>query len=96
MSNGVIHYATPLIEEVAQQIGQAASQTEQNHQHSLQTVNANADNFGGRGSDAFQEVITALNQKYDQSKQTIAQAGIVLAQANEGMTHADGQSAQQY
>ena len=40
--SGVIHYATPQIAEVAQQIAQAATQTEQNHQHSLQTVNANA------------------------------------------------------
>lgn len=96
MAQGVIHYATPQIAEVAQQIGQAASQTEQNHQDSLRTVNANAENFGGRGSEAFQEVINGLNQKYAQSKETIAKAGAVLLQANEGMTHADGQSAQQY
>lgn len=94
--SGVIHYATPQIAEVAQQIAQAATQTEQNHQHSLQTVNANAENFGGRGSDAFQAVIASLNHKYAQSKETIARAGLVLTQANDGMTDADGQSAQQY
>lgn len=96
MSDGVIHYNTAAIADAAQQIGQAASQTESNHQHSLQTVNANADNFGGKGSDAFQEVITSLNQKYDQSKQTIEKAGMVLMQANDGMTDADGKSAAQY
>lgn len=96
MSDGVIHYATAQIADAAEQIGQAASQTESNRQHSIQVLNANAENFGGRGSDAFQEVFNALTQKYDQSKETIQRAGIVLMQANEGMTHADGQSAAQY
>ncbi len=95
--SGVIHYATPpQIAEAAEQIAQAATQTEQNHQHSLQTVNANADNFGGRGSDAFQHVIATLNQQYAQSKETIARAGIVLTHCNDGMTDADGTSAAQY
>lgn len=92
----VIHYATPLIEEAAGQIGNAASQTEQNHQRSLQTVQANAENFGGQGSDAFQQVVNTLNQKYAQSQETIHKAGLVLQQANEQMTGADRQSAGQY
>jgi WXG100 family type VII secretion target len=92
----VIHYATALIEEAATQIGNAASQTEQNHQRSLQTVQANAENFGGQGSDAFQQVINTLNQKYAQSQETIQKAGLVLQQANEQMTGADHQSAGQY
>jgi WXG100 family type VII secretion target len=92
----LIHYATPQIDEAAAQIHQASVQTEQNHQRSLQTVQANAENFGGQGSDAFQQVINTLNQKYAQSQETIQRASMVLTQANEGMTHADGQSAGQY
>lgn len=94
--SGVIHYATAAIADVSAQIGQAASQTEQNHQMSLQTVAANADNFGGQGSEAFQNVIATLNQQYAQSQELIQRAGVVLQQANEGMTHADGKSAGQY
>ncbi|WP_088295394.1 WXG100 family type VII secretion target [Mycobacterium avium] len=92
----LIHYATAEIEGAAAQIRQASVQTDNNHQRSLQTVQANADNFGGQGSDAFQQVISTLNQKYAQSKETIERASVVLQQANEQMTHADGQSAGQY
>ncbi|OFJ52437.1 hypothetical protein BEL07_17570 [Mycolicibacterium grossiae] len=92
----VIHYATAAIADAAAQIGQAASQTSENHQRSLQTVQANAENFGGQGSDAFQQVVAALNQKYAQSQETIQKAGMVLQQANQGMSDADGQSAAQY
>lgn len=92
----VIHYATAAIADASAQIGHAASQTEANHQRSIQTVQANANNFGGQGSEAFQQVIATLNQKYAQSQETIQRAGLVLQQANEGMTHADGQSAGQY
>ena len=92
----VIHYATAAIADASTQIGQAAAQTEANHQRSIQTVQANAHNFGGQGSEAFQQVIATLNQKYAQSQETIQRAGQVLAQANDGMTHADGQSAGQY
>jgi len=92
----VIHYATAAIADAAAQIGQAASQTSENHQRSLQTVQANAENFGGQGSDAFQQVVAALNQQYAQSQETIQKAGMVLQQANQGMSDADGQSAAQY
>ena len=92
----VIHYATAAIADASAQIHTAAGQTEQNHQRSLATVQANAENFGGQGSEAFQHVIATLNQKYAQSQETIQRAGMVLQQANEGMTHADGQSAGQY
>jgi WXG100 family type VII secretion target len=92
----VIHYVTPAIADAAAQIHQASAQTETNHQRSLQTVAANADNFGGQGSEAFQHVIATLNQKYAQSQETIQRASVVLAQSNDGMTHADGTSAGQY
>jgi len=92
----LIHYATPAIAEVASQIGHAAERTEQNHQRGLATVQANANNFGGAGSSAFNAAITAVNQKYAQSQATIQQAGKVLMQANEEMTHADQKSAGQY
>lgn len=92
----LIHYATAQIEEAASQIAQASQQTEQNHQRSIHTVQANANNFGGHGSDAFQQVINTLNQKYAESQQTIQKAGVVLQQANEQMSHADSKSAGQY
>jgi len=92
----LIHYATAAIADVAAQIGHAADRTEQNHQRSIATVQANANNFGGAGSDAFNAAINAVNQKYAQSKETIQQAGRVLMEANNEMTHADQKSAGQY
>lgn len=91
-----IHYATAAIADAAHQIENASTMTEQNHEKSLQTAQANADNFGGHGSDAFQQVINVINQKYAESQATIRRASVVLMQANESMTHADGQSAGQY
>ncbi|GAA2428878.1 WXG100 family type VII secretion target [Mycolicibacterium llatzerense] len=92
----LIHYATAAIADVAAQIGHASDRTEQNHQRSLATVQANANNFGGAGSDAFNAAISAINQKYAQSQATIQQAGRVLLEANNEMTHADQKSAGQY
>lgn len=94
--SGIIHYATAAIADVAHQIDQAAVQTRQNHERSIATVHANAENFGGQGSEAFQHAIQVLNQRYEQAGGTIQRAGGVLLQANDGMTHAAGQSAAQY
>jgi uncharacterized protein YukE len=92
----LIHYNTPLIADAATQIAQASSQTEQNHQRSLQIVNANANNFGGQGSEAFQTVIAQVNHSYAQSQEAIQRAGVALGMANDGMTQGDMQSKAQY
>jgi uncharacterized protein YukE len=92
----LIHYNTPLIADAAVQIQQAAAQTEQNHQQSLSTVANNAENFGGRGSQAFQQAIGLVNSAYAQSQEAIAAASRALAMANDGMTETDGQMAAQY
>lgn len=92
----LIHYATAAIADVASQIAHASDRTEQNHQRSIATVQANANNFGGAGSDAFNAAIATVNQKYAQSQETIKKAGLVLVEANNEMTQADGKSAGQY
>jgi uncharacterized protein YukE len=92
----LIHYNTPMIDSVAGMIQQAAAQTEQNHQRSLQIVNANANNFGGQGSEAFQQVIAQVNHTYAQSQETIQRAGAALSAANAGMTQGDMASKAQY
>jgi uncharacterized protein YukE len=92
----LIHYATPQIDAVALQIQQAAAQTEQNHQRSLQIVNANASNFGGQGSEAFQQVIAQVNHRYAQSQETIQRASAALSAANSQMTQGDLTSKAQY
>jgi uncharacterized protein YukE len=91
-----IHVNTPLVADAAQQIHQAAAATEQNHQQSLSAVANNAENFGGRGSDAFQQAIATVNNHYQQHKETIAAAKQALAMANDGFTETDGQMAAQY
>lgn len=92
----LIHFNTPLIDEVAAQIQQASAQTEHNHQRSLQIVNANAANFGGQGSEAFQQVIAQVNQAYAQSQETIQKASAALSQANAQMTQGDMAAKAQY
>jgi uncharacterized protein YukE len=92
----LIHYNTAQIAEVAGQIAQASSQTEANHQRSLQIVTANANNFGGQGSEAFQAVIAQVNHTYAQSQEAISRAGVALGMANDGMTQGDLASRGQY
>jgi uncharacterized protein YukE len=92
----LIHYNTPLIADAATQIANAASMTETNRQRSVQIVTANADNFGGQGSDAFQMVIAQVNHSYGQAQEAIQRAGAALGMANDGMTQGDMQSKAQY
>lgn len=96
MSNGIVHYATGAIAAAAEEIARVAAQTEANHQHSLQIVRANAENFGGQGSQAFNEAINVVNHQYSQQQEAINRAGLALAQANESQTQADLMSAGQY
>lgn len=92
----LIHYNTPIIDEVAAQIQTASAQTEQNHQRSLQIVQANASNFGGQGSEAFQQVIAQVNHAYAQSQETIQRASAALSAANAQMTQGDLAAKAQY
>lgn len=94
--SGVIHYATPMIAAAAEEIARVSAQTEANHQMSLTIVRANADNFGGQGSDQFQNTIAQVNHAYAQQQEQINRAGIALAQANDSQTQADLLSAAQY
>ena len=91
-----IHVNTPLVADAAQQINQAAAATEENHAKALSHVANNAENFGGRGHDAFHQAIATVNQQYQQHKETIAAARQALAMANDGFTETDGQCAAQY
>ena len=92
----LIHYNTPQIDTVAGMIQQAAAQTELNHQRSLQIVNANASNFGGQGSEAFQQAINLVNHAYAQSQEIIQRASVALSTANDGMTQGDLTAKAQY
>jgi uncharacterized protein YukE len=92
----VIHYATPAIAAASVEINTVAARTEDNHQRSLSIVTASAENFGGQGSQAFQQAIAMLNQRYQQAQETIRMASVTLAQANESMTQHDLACAAQY
>ena len=92
----VIHYATPAVAAAAEEINRVAAQTEDNHQRSLSIVAANADNFGGQGSEAFQNAIAMVNHTYQQNQEAIRAAGMTLAQANDSMTQHDAACAAQY
>jgi uncharacterized protein YukE len=94
--SGLVHYNTPLVADAAVQIQQASVQTEHNRQRSLSLVANNAENFGGRGHDAFNQAIAMVNSHYDAHQQAIQQAGRALGMANDGMTETDGQMAAQY
>jgi uncharacterized protein YukE len=92
----LIHVQTAHVADAAGQIRQAYASTDQNHQQSLNIVNNNAENFGGRGHDAFHQAIGLVNQHYAHHKDLILRAGQVLAMANDGFTETDGQMAAQY
>jgi uncharacterized protein YukE len=92
----LIHVNTPLVADAAQQINQAHAQTENNHAQSLSVVHSNAENFGGRGHEAFDQAISMVNAHYARHKETIAAARQALAMANDGFTETDGQMAAQY
>lgn len=92
----LVHYNTPHIADAAQQLQQAYVHTDQNHQQALQHVHNNAENFGGRGSDQFQQTIAMVNSQYAAHKETILRAHQALGLANDGMTETDGQMAAQY
>jgi uncharacterized protein YukE len=94
--SGSIHVNTPLVADAAIQIQAAATQTEHNHQQSLTIVANNAENFGGRGSEAFQQAFATVNHVYAQQQAAIAAASRALHQANDGFTETDGQMAAQY
>ena len=95
MSN-LIHVNTPLVTDAQGHINTAYTATDQNHHQSLQIVANNAENYGGRGSEAFQQAIATVNYHYGQHKETIQRAAQVLGMANDGFTCTDGQCAAQY
>jgi uncharacterized protein YukE len=92
----IIHYATPAIAAASTEIQTVAARTEENHQRSLSIVTSSAENFGGQGSQAFQQAIAMVNQRYQQAQETIRMAAVTRAQANESMTQHDAACAAQY
>jgi uncharacterized protein YukE len=95
-SPGTILVNTPAVADAVVQVQQAATQVEHNHQLSLTIVGNNAENFGGRGSDMFQQAIALVNSSYARLQQRITQCGQALGVANDGYTSTDGQCAAQY
>lgn len=91
-----VTFRTPQIAAAVTEIEQVAQKTEANRLHSINIVTANADNFNGRGSEAFQNAINLVNHRYQEQQETIRRAAVVLNQANEDMTMRDGQAAAQY
>ena len=92
----VIHYNTAAVAAASEEINRTAAVIEDNHQRSLSIVAANADNFGGQGSEAFQNTIAQVNHAYAQCQEAIRAAGMTLAQANDSMTQHDAMAAAQY
>ena len=92
----LIHVHTANVADAAQQINQAAAQTEQNYARSVAILQDNQQNFKGRGHDAFNETISLVHNCYQQHQETIAACRQALTLANDGFTEADGQMAAQY
>jgi uncharacterized protein YukE len=95
MADHIVYQHAPIGDAVIALQG-AASATEVNHQRSLHTVTANADNFGGQGSVAFHEAIARVNAIYAQSQEDIQAASRALDLAKIKMIETDGQMAAQY
>lgn len=95
-ATGEVHYATPQIAAAAEEVARVAAQTEDNRLRSISIVTANAENFGGQGSDSFQQAINLVNQRYSEAQETIKMAGMTLLRVNDGMTEKDGMLAAQY
>jgi uncharacterized protein YukE len=96
MQPGMILANTPLIADAHVQLNAAATATEQNRQAALGIVASNADNFGGRGSEGFQQAIAQVNAHFDRHQQNIAQGAQALGLANDGFSETDGLAAAQY
>jgi len=95
-SAGGLLYNLPGIADAITQIQQAATATDHNHTQSINVLTANASNFGGQGSNAFQHALTLVNQAYNMSQDAIAQAGYTLGMASDGMQQTDAALAAQY
>jgi uncharacterized protein YukE len=93
---GLIDYNLPAIADASAQIAQASAMTEENHQASLNLVNANADKFRGLGRDSFEQAITVVNAAYAQSQQAIQAASRAVEMAGGNMGEADQRMSGQY
>lgn len=93
---GLIDYNLPAIADASAQVANAAAMTEQNHQASLNLMNANAEKFHGLGRDAFEQAITLVNAAYAQSQEAIAAAGRAVEMAGSNMGEADQAMHSQY
>jgi uncharacterized protein YukE len=94
--SGTILTQTVAVADGTVAIQGAFQQTEQNYNTSHSIIVNNAENFGGQGSQAFQEAIALLQQQYSQQMEAIQKAGHALGLANDGMTQTDMQMAAQY
>jgi uncharacterized protein YukE len=93
---GLIDYHLPDIADASAQIGQAAAMTADNHQQSLNLVNANADKFKGLGRNAFEQAINTVNAAYAQSHEAIQAAQRAVGMAGDNMGEADSRMSGQY
>ncbi|SLI30098.1 WXG100 family type VII secretion target [Mycobacteroides abscessus subsp. abscessus] len=94
--SGLVHVNTPEVDAAKLQIVDAQRQTEDNWRQSLQIVQASQDNFGGQGSQAFQDAIAQVNHQYEQDTELLGQAAHALGMSNDGFTETDTQMAGQY
>ena len=91
-----MYYNLPAIAAAAEEVQRTYALTMQNHQASLQLLNANQAHFESRAAGAFAHAITVVNQAYEQAAQDIQAAGLAVAQAGENTGQADSMSAAQY
>lgn len=94
--SGLVHVNTPEVDAAKLQIVEAQRQTEDNWRQSLQIVQASQDNFGGQGSQAFQDAIGQVNHQYEKDTELLGEAARALGMSNEGFTETDNQMAGQY
>jgi uncharacterized protein YukE len=91
-----ISYQIGLLMSCQSELVAVRAATQQNWDSSIAVVNRNAEHFGGQGSEAFQDVMAVLNNKYQTSIDQLDRGAIALDSAIGNMGQTDLRSAGQY
>ncbi|MBO0884873.1 MAG: hypothetical protein J2P17_31980 [Mycobacterium sp.] len=93
---GGVLYNLPGLMDAVGQIHGAAVSTQQNYESSLKVLQMMYHGGSGQYHGAYEHAHTLLNQAYNMSQDAIAQAGVALNMATDGMRETDAQLASQY
>lgn len=91
-----ISYQVGLLQSCQAELVHVYQQTQSNWEASKQAVARNAENFGGQGSEAFQDVIAVVNARYSKAIEQLNHAGVALDHAIGNMQQGDSILAAQY